>query len=195
MGLIDKVTNAWFASVTPRSAGFSALDMRAMHAESDAVTTALMFIGSASGSTGGGIKVNTIAVLLLVVVATATRRSEPEAFGRRIAVDTIARAVTVLVVSALAVFSDRRWWRRRRTSAAGGAVRDRLRLRDGRPLDRRSREARGPDEHRPRALMFLGRVGPIALVILLFGRAERSDPDPAPGADCAGGLMTTDEEG
>ena len=93
LGLVDKLVNSLFASITPRSAGFSSLDMRAMRPESDTVTTILMFIGSASGSTGGGIKVNTLAVLILVVLATAGRRSEPEAFGRRIAVDTIARAV------------------------------------------------------------------------------------------------------
>ncbi len=177
MDLIDKVTNAWFASVTPRSAGFSALNMRAMHAETDAVTSALMFIGSASGSTGGGIKVNTIAVLLLVVVATASRRSEPEAFGRRIAVDTIARAVTVLVVSTIAIFLG---------SLAVAATAD---FRGGAALFETisafgtvGLSIGGKAKHEDLTnlvlalLMFLGRVGPIALVILLFGRAERADP-------------------
>ena len=119
LGLIDKLVNSLFASITPRSAGFSALDMRAMRPESDTMTTLLMFIGSASGSTGGGIKVNTLAVLILVVLATAGRRSEPEAFGRRIAVDTIARAVTVLMVSSFAVLVACSWSRRRVASAAG----------------------------------------------------------------------------
>ena len=71
LGLVDKLVNSLFASITPRSAGFASLDMRAMRPESDTVTTLLMFIGSASGSTGGGIKVNTVAVLILVVLATA----------------------------------------------------------------------------------------------------------------------------
>ncbi len=176
LGLVDKLVNSLFASITPRSAGFSALDMRAMRPESDTVTTILMFIGSASGSTGGGIKVNTLAVLILVVLATAGRRSEPEAFGRRIAVDTIARAVAVLMVSSFAVlvgvFA---------VSATGGFRSGPALFETVSAFGTVGLSLAGTPSHEDAtslvlaALMFLGRVGPIALVILLFGRDDRHD--------------------
>ena len=176
MGLIDKVVNAVFASVSPRSAGFSTLDMRALEPPTDGVTTVLMFIGSASGSTGGGIKVNTIAVLVLVVLATAARRTEPEAFGRRIAIDTIARAVTVLVVSAAAVFLGTLAVAATSGFGGGPALFETVSA-----FGTVGLSIAGPPAHRDAtslvlsALMFLGRVGPIALVILLFGRDDRPD--------------------
>src|SRR5262249_6028377 len=104
MGILDKVSNALFMSITSRSGGLSTVDVTGLRPITDACITVLMFIGAASGSTAGGIRVSTVAVLVLVVVASAGRRSEPEAFGRRIAVETISRAVTVLVVSSVAVF-------------------------------------------------------------------------------------------
>jgi trk system potassium uptake protein TrkH len=175
--LVDKAVNATFASVTTRSAGFSALDMRGFKAESDGIMTMLMFVGTASGSTGGGIKVNTVAVLVLVVLATAQRRSEPEAFGRRIAVDTIARAVTVVVVSVAAVFIGSFI-----VAATGGFRGGAAIFETVSAFGTVGLSIAGPPRHQDATslalalLMFLGRVGPIALVILLFGRSERSDP-------------------
>ena len=177
LGLGDKLVNAVFASVTPRSAGFASLDMRAMQPESVSITTILMFIGSASGSTGGGIKVNTLAVLILVVLATAGRRSEPEAFGRRIAVDTIARAVTVLMVSAAAVLVGVFV-----VAATGGFRGGPALFETVSAFGTVGLSLAGTPRHQDAtslvlsALMFLGRVGPIALVILLFGRDDRPDP-------------------
>jgi trk system potassium uptake protein TrkH len=173
----DKVTNALFLSVTPRSAGFSTVDMTRLRVETDAVTVLQMFIGAASGSTAGGIKVNTLAILALVVVATAARRTEPEAFGRRITIGTISRAVTVLVVSFAAValgtllvilFSH----------AAASAVAFETVSAFGTVGLSLVGTARFDDPARLvlAACMFLGRLGPLALVILLFGRVERSIP-------------------
>jgi trk system potassium uptake protein TrkH len=177
MGLVDKLVNALFASITPRSAGFASVDMRGMTPQSDTVTTLLMFIGSASGSTGGGIKVNTLAVLILVVLATAGRRSEPEAFGRRIAVDTIARAVSVLVVSAFAVLVGVFV-----VSATGGFRAGTSLFETVSAFGTVGLSLAGTPRHEDAtslvlaALMFLGRIGPIALVILLFGRDDRPEP-------------------
>ena len=176
LGLVDKVVNALFASITPRSAGFASLDTHALKPESITVTTILMFIGPASGSTGGGIKVNTVAILVLVVLATASRRSEPEAFGRRIAVDTIARAVTVLVVSGFAVLVGVFV-----LSATGGFRGGPALFETVSAFGTVGLSLAGTPRHQDAtslvlsALMFLGRVGPIALIILLFGRDDRAD--------------------
>src|SRR5690606_19874109 len=66
LGALDapgSLVNGLFASITPRTAGFNAIDVGAMRDESLLVTEVLMFIGGGSGSTAGGIKVTTFAVL------------------------------------------------------------------------------------------------------------------------------------
>jgi trk system potassium uptake protein TrkH len=96
--------NALFESVTLRTAGFSALDTGGLTEASLFVVMALMFIGGASGSTAGGIKVNTFSVLLVAIVSTARGRPSAEAFGRRIPHILIYRALSVALLSIAALF-------------------------------------------------------------------------------------------
>ena len=96
--------NALFESVTLRTAGFSALDTASLTEASLFVVMALMFIGGASGSTAGGIKVNTFSVLLVAIVSTARGRPSAEAFGRRIPHILIYRALSVALLSIAALF-------------------------------------------------------------------------------------------
>lgn len=74
----------FFNGVTPRTAGFNAIDYGAAEPETLFLTDILMFIGGGSGSTAGGIKVATIAVLSLMVFAEIRGRTEVTAFRRRI---------------------------------------------------------------------------------------------------------------
>ena len=96
--------NALFESATLRTAGFSALDTGALTEASLFVVMALMFIGGASGSTAGGIKVNTFSILLIAIVSTARGRPSAEAFGRRLPHILIYRALSVALLSVAAVF-------------------------------------------------------------------------------------------
>lgn len=96
--------NALFEAATLRTAGFSALDTGALTSASLFVVMALMFIGGASGSTAGGIKVNTFSMLLIAVVSTARGRPSAEAFGRRLPHILIFRALSVALLSIAAVF-------------------------------------------------------------------------------------------
>jgi trk system potassium uptake protein len=100
----QRVLNAIFESVTLRTAGFSALDTAALLEPSLFIVMALMFIGGASGSTAGGIKVNTFSVLLIAIVSTAFGRPSAEAFGRRIQHTVIYRALAVALLSIAALF-------------------------------------------------------------------------------------------
>jgi trk system potassium uptake protein TrkH len=97
--------NALFESITLRTAGFSALDTAGLTEASLFVVIALMFIGGASGSTAGGIKVNTFTVLMVAIVSTARGRPSAEAFGRRIQHIVIYRALSVALLSIAAVFA------------------------------------------------------------------------------------------
>ena len=66
---------------------------------------ALMFIGGASGSTAGGIKVTTFAILLFTIISTVRGRSFTEAFGRRVTAEVVARALSVALLAVAIVFA------------------------------------------------------------------------------------------
>jgi Trk-type K+ transport system membrane component len=131
----------------------------------------LMFIGAASGSTGGGIRVGTLAVLVVVAVATASRGAEPTVFGRRIAVQTTLRAVTVVIVSAIVTFVG--WLTAALLSdvAAGPTLFEVISAISTTGLSLVGSDAYDdPARLVLAACMFLGRLGPLALIILVFGR-------------------------
>jgi trk system potassium uptake protein len=99
-------TRLWmslFQGVTPRTAGFSTVDYSQMYESTLFVQIGLMFIGTAPASTGGGIKVTTIALLVLVLLAQARGQEEASAFGRRVPRGLIQKALAVLSISALVV--------------------------------------------------------------------------------------------
>lgn len=103
MGTAEKAANALFFSVTARSTGLTTLDVSAMRPESLSVTTGLMFVGGTVGSPTGGVRVNTIAVLLVVVLSVLRRRREPAALGRRLEARTVYLALTVVALAIAAV--------------------------------------------------------------------------------------------
>jgi trk system potassium uptake protein TrkH len=104
MPLEQRPLNALFESVTLRTAGFSAIPTGDLVEASLFVVMALMFIGGASGSTAGGIKVNTFSILLVAIVSTARGRPSAEAFGRRIPHILIYRALSVALLSIAVLF-------------------------------------------------------------------------------------------
>ncbi|MDN5821777.1 MAG: TrkH family potassium uptake protein [Brachybacterium sp.] len=99
-----KLLGAGFAAVMPRSGGFSTIDVGQMTAESRLLTDLLMFIGGGSGSTAGGIRVTTFALLMLAIWAEIRGNPDVEVFGRRIPHETIRQAIGVLVLSATTIF-------------------------------------------------------------------------------------------
>ena len=100
----QRVLNAFFESATLRTAGFTALDTGALIDSTLFVVMALMFIGGASGSTAGGIKVNTFSVLLIAIASTVRGEPSATAFGRRIKHAVVYRALAVLLLSLAFVF-------------------------------------------------------------------------------------------
>lgn len=100
----DRVHNAWFQSVTLRTAGFNSIDLGAVRPPTFTLMLLWMFIGGSPGSTAGGVKTTTVAVLLLSVVHAIRGRWTLEVFGRRIPERTqIKAAVTVTVAAAVAI--------------------------------------------------------------------------------------------
>ena len=100
-----RALNALFESATFRSGGYSTFHQGELGEAALFVAMALMFIGGASGSTAGGIKVNTFSVLLVAIVSTVRGRPSAEAFGRRLPHDVIYRALSVALLSVAFVFA------------------------------------------------------------------------------------------
>jgi trk system potassium uptake protein TrkH len=92
---------ALFQSITARTAGFNTVDIASLAEGSKLVILLLMFIGGSPGSTAGGIKTVTLAVVVMVVYATFRKRREVELFRRSMRLVVVARAVTVLMLFAM----------------------------------------------------------------------------------------------
>lgn len=87
-----------FISITPRTAGFSTIDISSMNTLSQSVTAILMLIGGSPGSTAGGIKTTTLAVLISNIVAVMYRGRNPSLYGRRIEDITVKSASALLLM-------------------------------------------------------------------------------------------------
>ncbi|HLA25513.1 MAG TPA: TrkH family potassium uptake protein [bacterium] len=94
----QKVLAAFFASVTPRTAGFNTLDVGHLYEPTLMLTIALMFIGASPGGTGGGIKTTTFVVPLMVIKAMLRGRPDAEVFHRRLDPVVAYKAVTIALV-------------------------------------------------------------------------------------------------
>lgn len=97
----QRLLMAAFQSVTCRTAGFNTADLMALSQAGVLISMALMFIGAGSGSTGGGIKVNTFAVLLLGIRARMLRKDDVNVFRRRLDEDTIQQAFSSVSIFGL----------------------------------------------------------------------------------------------
>ena len=94
-----------FQSVTPRTAGFNTVNLSAMSGASKGLMILLMLIGGSPGSTAGGIKTTTLAVLLANAAATFRRRENVQFFGRRVDSSTVRTAGTLLIMYLFLFFS------------------------------------------------------------------------------------------
>ncbi|MEW6051320.1 MAG: TrkH family potassium uptake protein [Candidatus Zixiibacteriota bacterium] len=103
MSLGDKLANAFFQSVTPRTAGFDTIAQGSLTDVSILIIIILMFIGACPGSTGGGIKATTMSVISLLVWNRFVGRSSVTAFRRSITVESIVQAITVFILASLVI--------------------------------------------------------------------------------------------
>ncbi len=93
-----------FQSVTTRTAGFNTADLTAMTPTSKSVMIMLMLIGGSPGSTAGGMKTTTFAVLILNMVATFRQKEDIEIFGRRLDSHAIKNAATIVALYIILFF-------------------------------------------------------------------------------------------
>ena len=101
-----KVMAALFQSVSTRTAGMNTIDLAACSPISKLLMSVLQFIGAAPGSTGGGVKVTTFAVLILTIRSVAQGRDDCVIGGHHIESKTVYRALTIIVIGAVAAFGS-----------------------------------------------------------------------------------------
>ncbi len=92
------LAGAFFQSITARTTGFNTVDISALSAQSKFILVLLMFIGGSPGSTAGGIKTVTLAVVVMTAFAALRKRQEVEMFKRSVRVVVVGRAITVTLL-------------------------------------------------------------------------------------------------
>ena len=91
----QKILTSLFQSITARTAGFFTTDLSKLSVPGNLLMTALMFVGGSPGSTAGGVKTTTVAVLLMQLVASSRGNKNPTVFKRCIDDETVKRAASI----------------------------------------------------------------------------------------------------
>jgi trk system potassium uptake protein TrkH len=178
-----RVANALFMAITPRTAGFDTVDYGAITNPSVVLTLALMWVGGAPGSTAGGVKVTTAALLGLLLVSRLRGREHVSIANRTLPEATVQRAVGLAVGAILLLFAFvflLLWVE----LPHGGAATERERFvhlvfeaQSALGTVGLSMGATGTLSPAGRilivALMFLGRVGPLAALEAMARRSRR----------------------
>lgn len=97
-----RAADAWFQSVTFRTAGFNTVDHGSLNPSTKLFSIGLMFIGASPGSTGGGVKTVALAIIVLALIAILRGRNHVECYGRMIP-DSQVRSAFVIVAMGLGV--------------------------------------------------------------------------------------------
>ena len=99
LSVADRLVNGLFASITPRTAGFNTIDYAQVESETSVLTFIFMTIGGSPGSTAGGLKTTTVALLGLMAWARLARRPTTSLAGRTIPESTLQKATSLVVVA------------------------------------------------------------------------------------------------
>jgi trk system potassium uptake protein TrkH len=98
MSASNKMLASFFQAVSPRTAGFNTIDLKSMSDVSIFIMIILMLIGASPGSTAGGMKTTTVAVLFATSIATFKKKQDAHIFGRRIPIEVVRNAATILLM-------------------------------------------------------------------------------------------------
>jgi trk system potassium uptake protein TrkH len=103
MSMWQKFQVSFFQSVTTRTAGFNTVNLNTLHPHCIYMMILLMFIGASPGSTGGGVKTTTFAILLQSVKATLQGKRNVQFFERTIPSQTVVKSIAIFIVSLITV--------------------------------------------------------------------------------------------
>ncbi|MCA9075018.1 MAG: hypothetical protein KDA93_08300 [Planctomycetaceae bacterium] len=179
------LADAWFQSVTFRTAGFNTVDLGQLMPSTKLLSIMLMFIGASPGSTGGGVKTVAFALAFLGLLSVLRGRGHIECFGRRLPDALIHRALAVMFLSLMLImvttllllqyedhpefFLDYMF---EATSAVGTVGVSSTIPVDGGGTISVTQSLSTPSRLVIIAAMFLGRVGPLTLLLAIAGQAS-----------------------
>jgi trk system potassium uptake protein TrkH len=176
--LKTRVLASMFQSVTPRTAGYNTVDTAACALPTSLLTMVLMFIGGSPGGTAGGIKTTTLGVMIASVLATLRGRRRAEVFGHSVPEETVHRTASIILLSVGALIAVVFLLLLTETAPFEPVVFDAVSAFGTVGL---SRGFTGPDcdvtawgKLLLTFLMFVGRLGPITLVLSVARRNERA---------------------
>ena len=101
----QQIANGAFQAITARTAGFSTIDFSQTREGTGFLFTFLMFVGGASGSVAGGIKINTVMVLAYAAIASVQGRAHTEVARREIPAEQISRALAIFMLAGVAMLT------------------------------------------------------------------------------------------
>ena len=178
MPLEQKILASMFQAVTNRTAGFATISQAGLHTETKLLNCILMFIGGSPGGTAGGVKTTTIAMLFISCMTFVRGGNDTECMGRKISTENFRTGFSVVMLAFAAAFigtflilvfepdqillADVLY----ETASAIGTV--------GLTADLTPHLCR-LSQAVLMALMFIGRLGPLTLVLVFTGRANPRD--------------------
>lgn len=101
---VEKIFNSMFLSVTPRTAGFNTVNMTLLTTGSALLVILLMYIGASPSSTGGGLKTTTMVIPILCIISIFKGKEDIEIFGRRISKKLLLKSLCVISISVFISF-------------------------------------------------------------------------------------------
>jgi trk system potassium uptake protein len=101
--ILTKILASFFQSVTPRTAGFNTVDIGALTNTTILLMLVLMFIGASPGSTGGGVKTTSIALLLMLMWSRVKGNLDLNIFNRTIPREIVSRSISIIFASAFSI--------------------------------------------------------------------------------------------
>ena len=175
MSLGEKINNAFFAAVTPRTAGMNTISTDGMTVAGKFLTILLMFVGGSPGSTAGGLKTATLGILVVTLISIIKGREDVEIFKKRISKETVYKAFAIFFLSLILVITvtmllaitqpgEPFTWMLYEATSAYGTVGLTLGL---------TQHLNTIGKIIIMITMYLGRVGPMTVLLALTSRAQK----------------------
>lgn len=105
LGFTEKINASIFQSVTTRTAGYNSINVDGMTEVSKIFSVFLMFVGAAPGSTAGGVKVTTLAIIVVAIISNIQGNSETVVLKRKVGQDVINKSLAIIGLSMILVFT------------------------------------------------------------------------------------------
>jgi trk system potassium uptake protein len=102
---VEKINASFFQSVTTRTAGYNSINVDGMTEISKMFSVFLMFVGAAPGSTAGGVKVTTLAIVVVAIVSNIRGNSETIVLKRKVGQDIINKSLAIIGLSMILIFA------------------------------------------------------------------------------------------